>query len=198
LERIHKIHDLGFLFYPSFCIGYGITKDNYLKSAALTAADSLLSRFNDKNSAITVSGDPKESGLTAIDTMMNLPLLWWAYERTHDIRYYNAAYKHSITAMQYFIREDGSTYHVVKFDTKSGSVIQKPALQGYNSESCWSRGQAWAIYGFTLAYRYTKDELFLKTAKNLAGYFIKNLSFKKKALPKKNRIKNLLEDYVPY
>lgn len=74
-KNSNKIHDLGFLFYPSFCVGYEVTKDEYLKSVALTAADSQVSRFNDKIGAITVSGDPKESGLTAIDTMMNLPLL---------------------------------------------------------------------------------------------------------------------------
>ncbi len=74
-KNSNKTHDLGFLFYTSFCVGYEIKKDEYLRSVALTAADSLLSRFNDKIGAITVSGDPKESGLTDIDTVMNLPLL---------------------------------------------------------------------------------------------------------------------------
>ena len=178
----NKTHDLGFLFYPSFCVGYGITKDNYLKSVALTAADSLLSRFNDKISAITLSGDPKESGLTAIDTMMNLPLLWWAYERTHDIRYYNAAYKHSITTMQHLVREEGSTYHIIEFVPESGGVRRKTTLQGYNEESCWSRGQAWAIYGFALAYKYAKEGEFLRTTEKLVDYYIAKCS----------------SDYVPY
>ena len=177
-----KTHDLGFLFHPSFCVGYDITKDNYLKNVALTAADSLLSRFNDKNGAITVSGDPKESGLTAIDTMMNLPLLWWGYEKTEDRRYYDAAYKHAATAMQYFVRGDGSMYHVVEFDLSTRQIKKKYTLQGYNNESCWSRGQAWAIYGFALAYKYAKEGGFLRTVDKLVDYYIAKCS----------------SDYVPY
>jgi unsaturated chondroitin disaccharide hydrolase len=166
----NKTHDLGFLFYPSFCVGYEITKDEHLKSVALTAADSLLSRFNDKISAITVSGESDKSGLTAIDTMMNLPLLWWAYEKTGDRGYYDAAYKHVFTTMQYFIREDGSTYHLIEFDPSSGQVRRKTTLQGYSSGSCWSRGQAWAICGSAMAYKYTKEEEFLRTVEKLVDY----------------------------
>lgn len=178
----NKIHDLGFFFYPSFCVGYEITKDEYLKSVALTAADSLLSRFNDTIGAITISGDTKENGLTAIDTMMNLPLLWWAYEKNDDARYYDAAYKHAFTTMQYFVREDGSTYHTVEFGPNSGQVRRKTTLQGYSSGSCWSRGQAWAIYGFAIAYKYTKREEFLRTVEKLVDYYISNCP----------------SDYVPY
>ena len=170
----NKIHDLGFLFYPSFCVGYEITKDTYLKSAALTAADSLLSRFNDKINAIIVVGDPEKSGLTAVDTMMNLPLLWWAYEKTGDKIYYDAAYKHAFTTMQHFVREDGSTYHVVGFDLSIREIKKKYTSQGYNNESCWSRGQAWAIYGFALAYKYTKEEKFLRTVEELVDYYVAN------------------------
>ena len=178
----NKVHDLGFLFYPSFCVGYDITNDNYLKSIALTAAYPLLSRFNDKIGAITVSGDPKESGLTAIDTMMNLPLLWWTYEKSRKQRYYDVAYKHAVTTMQHCIRENGSTYHVMEFDLSTRQIKKKYTLQGYNDESCWSRGQAWGIYGFAIAYKCTKREEFLRTAEKLADYYIANCP----------------SDYVPY
>lgn len=181
-KNSNKTHDLGFLFYPSFCVGYEVTKDNYLKNIALDAANSLLSRFNDKISAITVSGDPQESSLTAIDTMMNLPLLWWAYEKTGDKKYYDAAYKHTLTTMQQFVRKDGSTYHIIKFDPMSGQVMKKTTMQGYNSESCWSRGQAWAIYGFALAYKYAKEEEFLRTVEKLIDYYVANCP----------------SDYIPY
>ena len=173
-KNSNKVHDLGFLFYPSFCVGYDITKDGYFKRVALTAADALLSRFNDKIGAITVSGDTKESGLTAIDTMMNLPLLWWVYEKTGDARYYDAAYPHAFTTMQYFVREDGSTYHIVEFDPNRGQVRGKTTLQGYSAESCWSRGQAWAIYGFALVYRHTKKKEFLIITEKLVEYYIAN------------------------
>ena len=178
----NKVHDLGFLFYPSFCVGYDITKDSYLKSIALTAAYPLLSRFNDKIGAITVSGDPEESGLTAIDTMMNLPLLWWTYEKTDNRKYYDMAYKHAITTMQYFVRKDGPTYHIVEFDPTNREIVKKGTLQGYSAESCWSRGQAWAIYGFVLAYNYAKKKEFLRTVEKLTDYYLVNCP----------------SDYVPY
>lgn len=181
-KNSNKTHDLGFLFHPSFCVGYEITKDEYLRSVALAAADSLFSRFNDKISGITVSGYQKESGLTAIDTMMNLPLLWWVYEKTGDKRYYDAAYEHASTTMQHFVREDGSSYHIVEFDPNNEEVVRRGTLQGYNEESCWSRGQAWAIYGFALAYKYTKDKKFLITAEKLVDYYLANCP----------------SDYVPY
>ena len=181
-KNSNKTNDLGFLFYPSFCVGYEIMKDNYLKSVALTAANSLLSRFNDKINAITVLGDPVKSGLTAIDTMMNLPLLWWAYEKTGDKRYYDVACKHATTTIEHFVRRDGSTYHIIEFNPGTGTIKKKYTLQGYNEESCWSRGQAWGIYGFSLAYKFSKEERFLKTAEKLADYYIANCP----------------SDYVPY
>jgi len=170
----NKTHDLGFLFYPSFCVGYEITKDNYLKNIALDAANSLLSRFNDKIGAITVLGDPKESGLTGVDTMMNLPLLWWAYEKTGKQRYYDVASRHASMTMQHCVRENGSTYHAIEFDLSMKQIKRKYTLQGYSDDSCWSRGQAWSIYGFAIAYKYTKRGEFLRTAEKLADYYIAN------------------------
>lgn len=113
---------------------------------------------------------------------MNLPLLWWAYEETGIEKYYNVAYIHSKRTIEEFIRDNYTTVHLIDFDLETGEIIRKITVQGYSDDSCWSRGQAWAIYGSTLAYKYTKDELFLKTAEELAGYFIKNLP----------------EDWVPY
>lgn len=181
-KNSNKIHDLGFLFYPSFCTGYVITKDEYFKNAALTAADSLLSRFNEKIDVITALGNPKENGLTGIDTMMNLPLLWWAYEKTGSKRYYDTACKHATTTMQHNVREDGSTYHGIEFDLSTRQIKKKYTSQGYSAESCWSRGQAWGIYGFVIAYKYTKREEFLRTAEKLADYYMANCP----------------SDYVPY
>ncbi len=106
--------------------------------------------------------------------MMNLPLLWWAYKKTDDKKYYNAACKHAFTTMQHFVREDGSTHHIVEFDSESGEVRRKVTWQGYNDESCWSRGQAWAIYGFALVYRYAKKKEFLRTVENLTDYYVSN------------------------
>ena len=179
-----RTFDLGFLFYPSFVLGYKITNDGHLRKTALEATDTLASLFNEEVGFVyndfTMNG--KRVGRTIIDVMMELPLLWWAYHETGDEKYYNVAYAHTKRTIEEFIREDYSTVHVIDFDLETGEIIRKITVQGYSNESCWSRGQAWAIYGFTLAYKYTKDELFLKTAENLAAYFIKHLP----------------EDYVPY
>ena len=179
----HKSFNVGFLFYPSFVLGYKITKDDRFRNTSLAVADKLITFFNKESGFIydEIVLNNKSIGRTAIDVMMNLPLLWWAYEETGDDRHYDVAYIHSKRTIEKFIRKDYSTIHVIDFDLGTGEIIRKVTLQGYSNDSCWSRGQAWAIYGFTLAYKYTEDELFLRTAENLAEYFLKNLP----------------EDYVP-
>jgi len=180
-RRNDRTFDLGFLFYPSFVLGYKRTEDKYLRKMALEAANTLLTLSHGKAGFIYNKIDEKK-GRTIIDVMMNLPLLWWAYEETGEEKFYNIAYTHSKRTIEEFIRKDYSTIHVIDFNLKTGEIIRKITGQGYTNESCWSRGQAWAIYGFTLSYKYTKDKLFLKTAENLTEYFIKNLP----------------EDYAPY
>jgi unsaturated chondroitin disaccharide hydrolase len=179
-----RTYDLSFLFYPSFVLGYETTKDEYLRKTALEVADTLSELFNEKTGFVyndfTLNG--KKAGRTIIDVMMNLPLLWWAYEETNDDKYFKVAYTHAKRTIEEFIREDYSTIHVIDFDLETGEILRKITVQGYSDASCWSRGQAWAIYGFTLAYKHTEDELFLKTAENIARYFVKKLP----------------EDYVPY
>ena len=172
-----RTFNLGFLFYPSFVLGYEITRDDYLRKTALEAANTLSTLFHEKAGFVyhdfTING--KKVGRTIIDVMMNLPLLWWAYEETGDKKYYNVAYTHSKRTVEEFIRDNYTTVHVIDFDLETGEIIRKITVQGYSDDSCWSRGQAWAIYGFTLAYKHTEDELFLRTADNLARYFVKKL-----------------------
>jgi unsaturated chondroitin disaccharide hydrolase len=178
------LFDLGFMFFPSFVLGYEITNDDYLKSVVLEAADTLSTFFNESSGFVyhEITIGNKKAGRTIIDVMMELPLLWWAYEETGEEKFYNVAYTHSKRTIEEFIRKDYSTIHVIDFDLETGEIIRKITVQGYSDDSCWSRGQAWAIYGFALAYKTSKDELFLRTAENLAEYFIRKLP----------------EDYVPY
>ncbi|MCK4733831.1 MAG: glycoside hydrolase family 88 protein [Methanophagales archaeon] len=176
-----KTFDLSFLFYPSFVLGYDITGDRYFRKVALEAAETLSTLFHEKASFVYNKIDEK-IGRTIIDAMPDLQLLWWAYEETGGERFYEVARTHSMRTVDEFIRDDYSTVHVIDFDLETGELQRKITVQGYSDDSCWSRGQAWAIYGFTLAYKHTRDELFLRTAEKLAEYFIKNLP----------------EDYVPY
>jgi unsaturated chondroitin disaccharide hydrolase len=172
-----RIFDLGFLFYPSFVLGYRVTKDDYFRKTALEAADTLVTLYNENSNFIynDATVNEKKVGRTIVDVMMNLPLLWWAYVETGDEKYYRVAYNHSERTIQEFVKNDYSTIQAIDFDLKSGKIIKKFSLQGYSDNSCWARGQAWAIYGFVLAYKTSRDKRFLETAEKLADFFIRNL-----------------------
>lgn len=172
-----RMFDLGFLFYPSFVLGYKITHDNYLKKVALKAAETLLKTFNNNlglmYDEIILNG--KSYGKVIIDIMPNLSLFWWAYKETGDTRYFDIANIHSKRTIEEIIRKDFSTIQGLLFDFKTSQIIQKCTFQGLNDNSCWSRGQAWGIYGFILAHIATKEKIYLETAINLTKYFISNL-----------------------
>jgi len=179
-----KTLDLGFLFYPSFALGYQITKDTYLKKVSLQACDNLLAQFNGKFLGGWWLDDKEKPNhqITTIDTMVNLFLIWWAYEETKEKKYLDVCIKHAQITQENFVRGDGSTIHIVEFKLPEGNKVKEQTHQGYNHNSCWSRGQAWALYGFVKAYKISKREEFLATARILADYFIKNLP----------------DDFVPY
>lgn len=140
-RRTDRTFDLGFLFYPSFALGYELTGDISLKEIALKAAGMLSTLFNGKARFIYNKIDGR-TGRTPIDVMMNLPLLWWAYDKTRDGKFFKVAYTHSIRTIEEFIREDYSTVHVIDFDLVTGKILRKITMQGYSDDSCWSRGQA--------------------------------------------------------
>jgi len=175
---IDYTHDMGFIFLPTCVKSYEMTRHRKYRDAAIQAADMLMKRFNKRGQFIRAWGklsSDDHAGLMIIDTMMNLELLFWAARETGDYRYYEIAYRHALTVMKESIRPDGSSYHVVEFDPESGEILKKFTHQGYADESTWARGQAWGIYGFTTAYRYTNDERFLKIAQMMADYYIDHL-----------------------
>ncbi|MBN1306565.1 MAG: glycoside hydrolase family 88 protein, partial [Chitinispirillaceae bacterium] len=110
-----------------------------------------------------------------IDNMMNLELLFWSARNGGSLRYDTIARSHAENAMNNHFRPDSSTYHVVRYSTTTGTVTSRETRQGYSNSSCWARGQAWAVYGFTMTYRFTKDERFLTTARKAADYFLRRL-----------------------
>jgi unsaturated chondroitin disaccharide hydrolase len=119
--------------------------------------------------------DPDQKGRTIVDSLMNLPLLFWASETSGDLTFYNAALRHAYQLQRYFVRPDNTTYHTYYFDTETGEGRFGRTAQGAGDESCWARGQAWAMYGFALSYAYTKDTSFLDTASKLSDYFIDHI-----------------------
>ncbi|MFE0537099.1 glycoside hydrolase family 88 protein [Streptomyces nigra] len=168
-------HDLGFLFYPSWVTAWRLTGDEAWRAGALKAAGTLIRRYNPRGRFIRAWGglnDPNNAGRVIIDTMMNLDLLAFASEQTGDETYLDIAVEHARTARRVFPRPDGSTPHVYDFDPATGAPIGPDTVQGYSPTSCWSRGQAWGMYGFTTMYRRTGDRDFLAAARALADHAI--------------------------
>lgn len=172
-------HDLGFLFELSHILGYELTGDETFVPPAVQAAGSLIQRFNPHGGYLQAWGpldaSPELRGRAIIDTMMNLELLFWASRKTGDSKFATIAETHAYTVLKYQIRPDFSTSHVIDFDPEIGKFIKQDTHQGLSATSCWSRGQAWAVYGFGDCYRATGDLVFLETARNLAKYALDNL-----------------------
>jgi unsaturated chondroitin disaccharide hydrolase len=172
-------HDLGFLFELSHVLGFQLTGDGTLKRPALQAAEILSQRFNSRGGFLQAWG-PLDApsnlrGRSIVDTMMNLELLFWASRQTGDPQFAQMAVTHARTVVKHQIRPDFSSSHVIDFDPQSGEFLKQDTHQGLSADSCWSRGQSWAVYGFGNCYRATGDLVFLETARNLAGYALDNL-----------------------
>ncbi|PTS98975.1 glucuronyl hydrolase [Pedobacter sp. HMWF019] len=183
-------HDLGFMMYCSYGNAYRLTGNENYKDVLIQSAKSLCKRYNPKigsieswNSRLSWDGKTMWHYPVIIDNMMNLELLFFASRVTGDRTYRNIAIKHAENTMRDHIRPDYSTYHVVNYDTLSGKVLNRQTCQGYSDNSTWARGQAWAIYGFTMVYRETKDPKFLKTAIHLADFYLKNKNFPEDKIP---------------
>jgi rhamnogalacturonyl hydrolase YesR len=166
-------HDMGFKVYCSFGTGYRLTKDAHYKQVIIESAKTLSTRFNPVAGVIK-SWDNRTRWRypVIIDNMMNLELLFAVTRLTGDSSYYKIAVAHANTTMKNHYRSDGSSYHVVDYDTISGKVIQKTTHQGYADESAWSRGQSWGLYGYTMCYRFTKDKKYLEHAERIAAFML--------------------------
>ena len=172
-------HDLGFLFELSHVLGTQFTGDAALKLPALNAARSLIQRYNAKGRFIRAWGalDANDRrGRAIVDTLMNLDLLYWAMRETGDRTFADIATAHARTALKYQVRPDWSTAHVMDFDPDTGLFLKQDTHQGLSATSCWSRGQAWAVYGFAEAYRHTGDVTFLDAACHCAEYALRRPS----------------------
>lgn len=178
MEPLGMDHDSGFKWLTTAVANYRITGNETSFKRGLIAADNLAGRFNPVGNFIRAwndSGEGYNAGIVIIDCMMNLPLLFWAYEVTKDPRYLHIAKKHADTTIKYFIREDGSSIHIGKFDPYSGEFLESLGGQGYAVGSSWTRGQAWAVYGFTLIARHTNEEKYLEYANKIAKRFIERI-----------------------
>ncbi len=163
-------HDVGFMYLLSCGAHHKLLGDEQAAQDTLHAATILAGRYNPAG-YIRAWNDPEKMGYAIIDCMMNLPLLHRASRMTGDPRFARVAQLHADMTLREFLRPNGSSAHIVAFDPETGARIDEVAGQGYCLGSSWSRGQAWGLYGFTLAYLNTREERYLNAAKGLADYF---------------------------
>lgn len=179
-------HDLGFMIGDSFGKGWELTGDENYLDVVKTASETLCSRFNSNVGAIRSWDHNAEVWKfpVIIDNMMNLEMLFKISELTGDSKFHDIAVSHADVTLDNHFRDDGSSYHVVDYDPETGDIRMKVTAQGYSDDSFWSRGQGWAIYGYTMCYRFTKDPRYLAHARKVTDWFL--------SLP------NMPSDMIPY
>jgi unsaturated chondroitin disaccharide hydrolase len=164
-----SVHDLGFLFWPTWKRWYDLTQDPAIHQVIIEAGHTLALRYQPQGRFLC-------SFLSAeslfIDIMMNVSLIFYAAQQSGDERLYQIALNHCLTTRKYLVRGDGSTAHEGIFDLQSGQFLRQSTQQGWLGDSSWARGQAWALYGFGTAYDFTQDKRFLETAQACANFYI--------------------------
>ena len=182
----NKTHDMGFKVFCSFGKGLEVEENKKYKEIIVKSAQTLSTRFNKTVGSIRSWDFNKDiwEFPVIMDNMMNLELLFEASKISGDNKYKNIAIQHANTTLKNHFRKDDSCYHVLVYDTIAGKVKNKITYQGFNDDSSWARGQSWAVYGFTMSYRYTHDKAYLNRAEATAQFFINH--------------KNMPEDGIPY
>lgn len=175
-------HDLGFMMYCSYGNAERLAPKSEYKDILIQSAESLSSRFSEKTQTIKSWNYRKAWNDTTewfypviIDNMMNLEMLFYASKISGNKRFYDIAVAHANTTLKNHFREDFSSYHVVDYDTITGAVKDQATCQGFSDNSTWARGQAWAVYGYTMMYRETKDTTYLNAAVKITDFYLKNL-----------------------
>lgn len=179
-------HDTGFKMYCSYGNALRLAPKNEYNNILVQSARTLTSRYNPVVGCIRSWDHHQEKWQypVIIDNLMNLELLMWAFKYTQDSLFYTIAINHADKTLENHFRQDYSSYHVIDYDTITGKVLKRNTYQGYSDESAWARGQAWALYGYTMMYRETQLEKYLQMAENVASFIINN--------------KNLPADKIPY
>lgn len=191
VKYLKSHHDIGFMINSSFGNALRVTGNEAYKDVIVEAAKSLSTRF--KPGAGVIQSWDEDKGWQGqrdwmcpviIDNMMNLELLFKATQFSGDSIFHKIAISHANATMKNHYRDDWSCYHVVDYDKENGAVRSKQNAQGYSHESAWARGQAWGIYGFAMAYRFTGDQRYLEMADNIYNFIFNH--------------ENLPDDLIPY
>ena len=164
------VHDLGFIFLSTYHRWYKLTGEKQRNDVVIQAGSTLALRFKEKGQYLCSFMGPDS---LFIDIMANVGLIFHAALETGDKSLMDAAMKHCLTTRRVLIRGDGSSSHEGMFDLETGEFRRQTTQQGFRGDSCWARGLAWAIYGFTASYKAVRDARFLKTAEACADFYIR-------------------------
>ncbi|WP_443937380.1 glycoside hydrolase family 88 protein [Pedobacter sp. MW01-1-1] len=168
-------HDLGFMMFCSFGNAYRLTGTPAYKTVIQRSAESLSTRYRPKIASIQSWNKSKLWDCPVIiDNMMNLEMLNWTSDNGGDSKFKDIAIAHANTTLKNHFRPDFSSYHVVDYNLETGAVKRKATWQGAADCSAWSRGQGWALYGYTMMYRFTKNKAYLDQAKGIAHFILNN------------------------
>jgi len=172
IKDVTSTHDLGFMLFCSYGNALRLARADSDRAVLLKGAESLASRFNPFVGSIRSWDHGNWAFPVIIDNMMNLDLLFWASKESGNPRFREIAIRHALTTNANHFREDSSSFHVVAYEPDTGEVVIRQTHQGYANWSPWARGQAWGLYGFTIAYRETRNLLFLERAKKIAFFLL--------------------------
>jgi unsaturated chondroitin disaccharide hydrolase len=164
---------LGSLFMPTWKRWYDFSGDQDKLDVVIEAGRTLALRFNQKGRYLASFVAPKSN---LIDNMMSVILIFYTAQKTGDQRLQEIAIDHCMTVRRHSIRGDGSIAHEAIFNPDTGEFLRHDTHQGWRADSSWARGQAWTIYGFSNAYKFTGEEKFLDTAKKCADFYIERTS----------------------
>lgn len=176
-------HDIGFMMYCSYGQALRLKPEPKDKQILINSSESLCARFSPEVGLIRSWDFGDWSYPVIIDNMMNLELLYFATRVTGDSLFAKVANKHAETTARNHFRDDYSSYHVVNYDEETGEVLHRATCQGFSDNSTWARGQAWAIYGYTMAYRETKKTDFLNMAVHIADFWLNHPRLPEDGIP---------------
>jgi len=164
-----EVHDLGFIFMSTYLRWHHVDRDPAINNVLIQAGQTMAKRWQAQGQYLRSFVAPDS---LFIDIMMNVGIIFYAARETEDRQLRDIAVRHCLTTRRFLVRGDGSTAHEGIFDVETGEFLRQSTQQGYRSDSCWSRGLAWAIYGFAIAWEYSRDVRFLKTAEECARYYL--------------------------
>ncbi len=164
------VHDLGFIFFSTYLrwLELGGPAER-IKPVLNQAGRTMAMRFMEKGQYLRSFVEPAS---LFIDIMMNVGTIFLAGIETGDQHLLDIADRHCQTTRRTLVRGDGSTSHEAIFDLETGECLRQTTHQGYRGDSCWSRGLAWSLYGFTRSYKQSGRAEYLATAVDNADFYL--------------------------